>query len=134
MSHTLYTKLPSMFSTCFSFSTSPLLPSLFSPWSVRSIFFSNPTSLSSSSSSLLSLVDRVTSTVDWFPFLLWAVPKQRTSHSKKRMRMATKGLKNLHNITVCRVCQGPKLIHHLCPSCLANIHANRPDVMEKKES
>ncbi|KAJ2790298.1 hypothetical protein GGI18_001887, partial [Coemansia linderi] len=30
--------------------------------------------------------------------ILRAVPKQRTSHSKKRKRMATKGLKNRHDL------------------------------------
>lgn len=50
---------------------------------------------------------------------LWAVPKKRTSHSKKRMRMAHKYLKPIHHYTICPNCQNVKLLHVLCGHCLA---------------
>ena len=51
-------------------------------------------------------------------FILWAVPKKRTSHSKKRMRMAHKYLKLKHHYTVCPKCSNLKLQHVLCGHCL----------------
>ncbi|CAG8619500.1 7647_t:CDS:1, partial [Funneliformis mosseae] len=36
--------------------------------------------------------------------ILWAVPKKKTSHSKKRMRSANKGLKDKTNIVDCLGC------------------------------
>ncbi|KAI9145495.1 hypothetical protein BKA69DRAFT_1014622, partial [Paraphysoderma sedebokerense] len=56
-----------------------------------------------------------------FPAILLAVPKSRTTHGKKRMRMSNKGIKNLENITDCQVCGSPKLMHHLCGNCLGKI-------------
>ena len=50
--------------------------------------------------------------------LLWAVPKKRTSHSKKRMRMAHKYLKPKSNFMVCVTCNNLKLLHVLCGHCL----------------
>lgn len=50
--------------------------------------------------------------------LLWAVPKKRTSHSKKRMRMTHKYLKPKHHYTVCPKCKNLKLLHVLCGHCL----------------
>ncbi len=50
--------------------------------------------------------------------LLWGVPKKRTSYSKKRLRNSHKQLKPKTNITVCKKCQGLKLLHTLCPYCL----------------
>ena len=49
---------------------------------------------------------------------LWAVPKKRTSHSKKRMRMTHKYLKPRHHYTVCPSCNNLKLLHVLCGHCL----------------
>src|SRR5688572_16037410 len=46
--------------------------------------------------------------------ILWAVPKKKTSHSKKRMRSANKGLKDKTNIVNCPGCGQKHLIHHLC--------------------
>ena len=46
-----------------------------------------------------------------------AVPKKRTSHSKKRMRMTHKWLKPIHHYTFCRNCGSPKLLHMLCGQC-----------------
>ena len=54
---------------------------------------------------------------DWDGFL-WAVPKKRTSHSKKRMRMTHKYLKPIQNYTTCPKCQNLKLLHVLCGHCL----------------
>lgn len=55
--------------------------------------------------------------LEWDGFL-WAVPKKRTSHSKKRMRMAKKYLKPIRHYTVCPKCQNLKLLHVLCGYCL----------------
>ncbi|RIA95417.1 ribosomal L32p protein family-domain-containing protein, partial [Glomus cerebriforme] len=49
--------------------------------------------------------------------ILWAVPKKKTSHSKKRMRSANKGLKDKTNIIDCPGCGQKHLIHHLCFNC-----------------
>ena len=54
---------------------------------------------------------------DW-DGLLWGVPKKRTSHSKKRMRMTHKYLKPKHHYTVCPNCNNLKLLHVLCGHCL----------------
>ena len=54
---------------------------------------------------------------NWDGFL-WAVPKKRTSHSKKRMRMTHKYLKPIHHYTTCPKCQNLKLLHVLCGHCL----------------
>ncbi|KAJ2401292.1 hypothetical protein GGI23_001492 [Coemansia sp. RSA 2559] len=53
--------------------------------------------------------------------ILRAVPKQRTSHSKKRMRMSNKGLKNRKDIVPCSGCGSPKLISQICPTCYKDI-------------
>ncbi|KAJ2162687.1 hypothetical protein GGF46_000412 [Coemansia sp. RSA 552] len=53
--------------------------------------------------------------------ILRAVPKQRTSHAKKRKRMATKGLKNRQDLTPCRGCGRPKLAAHICRNCYSDI-------------
>ena len=50
--------------------------------------------------------------------ILWGVPKKRTSYSKKRRRNSHKQLTPKKNITVCKKCQGLKLLHTLCPYCL----------------
>lgn len=52
--------------------------------------------------------------------LLFAVPKQKVTHSRKRMRMATKQLQNLQNITNCPRCGHSKLLHNLCWECYGN--------------
>lgn len=55
-------------------------------------------------------------TTIWDGFL-WAVPKRRTSHSKKRMRMAHKYLKPKHHYQTCPRCHNLKLQHMLCGHC-----------------
>ncbi len=49
--------------------------------------------------------------------ILLATPKQKVTHSRKRLRMTSKGLKNLSNITKCHLCNEPKLLHTLCWAC-----------------
>ncbi|KAJ2235231.1 hypothetical protein IWW45_002762 [Coemansia sp. RSA 485] len=53
--------------------------------------------------------------------ILRAVPKQRTSHSKKRKRMAGKGLKNRQDLVPCSGCGRPKLLAHICLNCYHDI-------------
>ena len=53
----------------------------------------------------------------WDSILLWAVPKKRTSHSKKRMRMTHKYLKPKNNYKTCPQCGNLKLPHMLCGHC-----------------
>ena len=47
-----------------------------------------------------------------------AIPKKRTSHSKKRLRMQSKWLKPIQNYTFCHKCGNPKLLNVLCGTCL----------------
>ncbi|KAJ1723352.1 hypothetical protein LPJ53_002300 [Coemansia erecta] len=53
--------------------------------------------------------------------ILRAVPKQRTSHSKKRKRMAGKGLKNRQDLVPCTGCGRPKMLAHICMNCYHDI-------------
>lgn len=57
----------------------------------------------------------------WLGPILWAVPKKKTSHSKKRMRASNKGLKQAENITSCPACGNAKLMHHMCRHCYQEI-------------
>ncbi|KAJ3787962.1 hypothetical protein GGU11DRAFT_771663 [Lentinula aff. detonsa] len=66
--------------------------------------------------SLASLLEEL------FPRILLAVPKKKVSHSRKAMRAANKGLKDKHNLVHCPGCGGPKLAHHLCPTCYSFLH------------
>ncbi|KAF9095144.1 hypothetical protein BGX29_008641 [Mortierella sp. GBA35] len=64
---------------------------------------------------------------DLLPSIVWAsVPKSKTSHSKKRMRQATKGLKEQRNIVECPGCGQPKLMHHLCNHCYRDMKGRGP--------
>lgn len=52
--------------------------------------------------------------------ILKAVPKKKTSHSKKRSRqMAGKGLKDVTALNRCSACGHVKRAHLLCPYCVA---------------
>ncbi|PIA16347.1 hypothetical protein COEREDRAFT_35964, partial [Coemansia reversa NRRL 1564] len=53
--------------------------------------------------------------------ILRAVPKQRTSHSKKRKRMANKGLKDRQDLSPCPGCGRPKRAAHICRNCYGSI-------------
>lgn len=79
--------------------------------------------------------------IDLFPPFLLAVPKKKVSHSRKSMRAANKGLEDktrelitflltswyllriwsYTDIVACPACGGPKLAHHLCPSCYSSM-------------
>eukprot|EP00924_Labyrinthula_sp_SR-Ha-C_P009353 maker-scaffold_2-snap-gene-21.60-mRNA-1 protein AED:0.00 eAED:0.00 QI:52/1/1/1/1/1/2/15/119 len=49
--------------------------------------------------------------------LLFAVPKRRTTRSRKRMRHASKWLKRKHNLVTCTACGNKHEVHHLCLFC-----------------
>ncbi|KAG0239509.1 hypothetical protein BGW41_007616 [Actinomortierella wolfii] len=99
---------------------------------------SSPASPSSSLTSSSLTASSITTTVlgglgsyiaDLLPSIVWAsVPKHRTSHSKKRMRQATKGLKVQKNIVSCPGCGRPKLMHHLCTHCYREMKGRGPTV------
>jgi ribosomal protein L32 len=57
----------------------------------------------------------------WLEPILWAAPKKKTSHSKKRMRASNKGLQQKENVTTCPACGSNKLLHHLCGNCYSDI-------------
>jgi large subunit ribosomal protein L32 len=55
--------------------------------------------------------------------LLWmAVPKKKTTPSKKKLRHRHKWLKNRTDIETCVVCGNNKLVSHLCGYCLEKIN------------
>jgi ribosomal protein L32 len=54
----------------------------------------------------------------WDVLVRMAVPKKKTSHARKATRSAHKGVELARNISTCRICGGPRLLHQLCPSCL----------------
>ncbi|PPQ64450.1 hypothetical protein CVT26_002157 [Gymnopilus dilepis] len=100
--------------------TQALLPSirhsLFARWLPRvvisaSLALPRPTWSIPSLESLLEL----------FPPFLLAVPKKKTSHSRKAMRSANKGLKDKRNIVNCPGCGAVKLAHHICPTCYSAV-------------
>ncbi|PVF94559.1 hypothetical protein CPB86DRAFT_679853, partial [Serendipita vermifera] len=67
------------------------------------------------------LLPRLESLLELFPPWLLAVPKKKTSHSRKGMRSANKGLKDKNNIHACKACGRPKLMHNLCHHCFSEI-------------
>ena len=52
--------------------------------------------------------------------ILRAVPKKKTSHSKKRMRASNKGLEDRKTVG-CPGCGRQKLPHHLCAHCFVEM-------------
>ncbi|KAG0348655.1 hypothetical protein BG004_004591 [Podila humilis] len=69
---------------------------------------------------------------DLIPSIVFAsVPKSKTSHSKKRMRQATKGLKEQKNIVQCPGCGQAKLMHHLCTHCYKDMKGRGPNSSSK---
>ncbi|KJR81257.1 uncharacterized protein SPSK_01281 [Sporothrix schenckii 1099-18] len=66
---------------------------------------------------------------DIWESILRAVPKKKTSHSKKRSRqMAGKALKDVNSLCKCPACGRTKRMHHMCPYCLETIR----DMMKKR--
>ena len=53
--------------------------------------------------------------------ILLAAPKKKVSHSRKAMRAANKGLRDRTNLVHCPGCGRPKLQHHLCEHCYADM-------------
>lgn len=71
---------------------------------------------------LFANVSDVISTI--WESILRAVPKKRSSYSKKRSRqMAGKGLKDLINLNRCSSCGRTKRMHVLCPYCVQSTFA-----------
>ena len=68
----------------------------------------------------------------WDGFL-WAVPKRRTSHSKKRMRMTHKYLKPIRHYTICPKCKNVKLLHVLCRHCLTETLTKTAEFRKMKQ-
>lgn len=80
------------------------------------------------------------SLLDLFPPFLLAVPKKKTSHSRKAMRSANKGLKDKKSTSLsvwhmypavmaifpdvvhCPGCGSPKMAHHICPNCYSSLN------------
>ncbi|CAK7213007.1 hypothetical protein SCUCBS95973_001653 [Sporothrix curviconia] len=59
---------------------------------------------------------------DIWESILRAVPKKKTSHSKKRHRqMAGKALKDVNSLCKCPACGRTKRMHHMCPHCMESI-------------
>ena len=46
-----------------------------------------------------------------------AVPKRRTSSSKRDMRRAPNMKKAMPGLSICPQCREPKLAHRVCPNC-----------------
>ncbi|CAE6469838.1 unnamed protein product [Rhizoctonia solani] len=95
-----------------------------SAWSSR---FSGLTASAPSGSALrlaerLSALPSLRTLLELFPPILLAVPKKKTSPSRKRMRSANKGLKDKTNIVNCPGCGAPKRSHHVCPQCFSEIN------------
>ncbi|MCJ1355880.1 MAG: 54S ribosomal protein L32, mitochondrial [Icmadophila ericetorum] len=66
--------------------------------------------------------------------ILRAVPKKRTSYSKKRSRfLAGKALKDVTNINKCSACGAVKRAHLLCPYCVQEIRDMWSGKMGQKE-
>ena len=55
--------------------------------------------------------------------LLMAVPKKRTSASKKKLRNQHKWPKNRSDIETCVVCGESKLANHLCGHCVRRVRS-----------
>ncbi|KAL9542299.1 hypothetical protein MBANPS3_008681 [Mucor bainieri] len=91
--------------------------SRFGTLSLANVFFNN-----NSSTLTLDSVTRNTFQIPtWLEPILWAAPKKKTSHSKKRMRASNKGLQQKENVTTCPACGSNKLLHHLCGNCYSDI-------------
>ncbi|KAM0754314.1 hypothetical protein T439DRAFT_278296, partial [Meredithblackwellia eburnea MCA 4105] len=68
--------------------------------------------------SLASLIpDTLAGLRELLPPWVLAVPKSKTTHSKKSMRSSNKGLKEQQGIVGCPSCGTPKRAHHVCHHC-----------------
>ena len=71
--------------------------------------------------------------VDVWEGILKAVPKKKTSYSKKRSRfLAGKALKDVTAVVECPGCRRPKKSHHLCPFCVAGELKRGTDIVGGK--
>ena len=72
-------------------------------------------------------------TLTWFKYsgMLLAVPKKRTSHSRKRIRNNPKFPKNRTDIETCVVCGNHKLQGHLCGHCLEKVMEETKEVQAR---
>ncbi|KAL7416429.1 hypothetical protein BDY24DRAFT_379725 [Mrakia frigida] len=121
--------MASLHLTTTSRTSSSLLKSLFSSPSSTGLFSSLALPLPPSSSSSPSALGSSTPGLaplgsllqDLWETILRAVPKTRTSHSKKRRRATNKQLKDKLDITSCRACGRPKLSSSICPHCKSAI-------------
>jgi len=78
-----------------------------------------PPSLRFAIPSITVLIPIITSIWD---SILRAVPKKKTTHSRKRKRqLVGKGLDDKTNLTRCEACGEWKLLHTLCGSCVKSI-------------
>ena len=66
--------------------------------------------------------------------ILLAVPKKKTTHSKKRMRSSGKYLKNLQNIVKCPFCGNPTLMHHLCHNCFTGLQNEEKSFLKDQKN
>lgn len=57
-----------------------------------------------------------------------AVPKRKTSHSKKNSRKSANMAKSAPALSLCSQCHEPKLPHRVCPNC--NYYDGKPVVAE----
>ena len=112
----------------------PLWRPLFASWGLASAAALAPWRTQSAPSPTWDIRARLQSLLELLPGIVLAVPKKKTSHSKKRMRAAGKGLKDKQSaspdmlfgwlssyfssdIVSCPGCGSPKLAHHLCGKC-----------------
>ena len=65
--------------------------------------------------------------------LLMAVPKKRTSASKKKLRNRHKWLKNRSDIETCVVCGNYKLANHLCGHCVTEVREKTAEFRKERD-
>lgn len=59
---------------------------------------------------------------------MWAVPKKRTSYTRKRIRNGRKYLHPKLNYITCPECKNLKLLHVLCGHCLKETMRKTADI------
>eukprot|EP00123_Amoebidium_parasiticum_P001201 comp12249_c1_seq1/m.7042 comp12249_c1_seq1/g.7042 ORF comp12249_c1_seq1/g.7042 comp12249_c1_seq1/m.7042 type:complete len:138 (-) comp12249_c1_seq1:303-716(-) len=65
--------------------------------------------------------------------LLLAVPKRKTSPSRKRIRNSPKEFDKNANVVKCTSCGGPKLQHMLCWKCTSKVLRETTDLRKKRK-